>query len=68
MSTPKIPEFDKMVAEEEIVTAYKKAARRIHPDKGGSTQEFQELGRAKDAAMAMTADAAIADTSTPTRS
>ena len=35
----------------EIHQAYKRAARRAHPDAGGNAREFQELSAARDALM-----------------
>jgi hypothetical protein len=35
----------------EISEAYKRAAKKLHPDAGGSEREFQELSRARDALM-----------------
>ena len=35
-------------ADKDILTAFKKVARRIHPDKGGSTSDFQRLNNARD--------------------
>ena len=34
--------------DKDILTAFKKVARRIHPDKGGSTSDFQRLNNARD--------------------
>ena len=34
--------------DKDILTALKKVARRIHPDKGGSTSDFQRLNNARD--------------------
>jgi hypothetical protein len=35
----------------EINQAYKRAAKRVHPDAGGSEREFLELSKARDALM-----------------
>ncbi len=35
----------------EIHQAYKRAAKRAHPDAGGNAREFQELSAARDALM-----------------
>ena len=35
----------------EIHRAYKRAAKRAHPDAGGNAREFQELSAARDALM-----------------
>jgi hypothetical protein len=35
----------------EITQAYKRAAKTLHPDAGGSEQEFLELSKARDALM-----------------
>ena len=32
-----------------VVRAYKRLARKVHPDKGGDTRQFQELQGAKEA-------------------
>ena len=34
--------------DKDILAAFKKVARRIHPDKGGSTSDFQRLNNARD--------------------
>ena len=34
--------------DEQVVAAYKKVTRKVHPDKGGSTADFQRLQAAKD--------------------
>jgi len=36
------------ITEEEIKKAFKEKARSAHPDRGGTTEEFQELKEAKD--------------------
>ena len=35
----------------EIHQAYKRVAKRVHPDAGGNAREFQELSAARDALM-----------------
>jgi hypothetical protein len=42
---------DRQLAESEIQQGYKRAAKRLHPDAGGSTREFAELSAARDALM-----------------
>jgi hypothetical protein len=42
---------DEQLAESEIQQGYKRAAKRLHPDVGGSTREFAELSAARDALM-----------------
>ena len=39
------------LAETEIQQGYKRTAKRLHPDAGGSTHEFAELSAARDALM-----------------
>lgn len=39
-------------SKKEITAAYKRAAQKAHPDKGGSTEQMTELNRARDAALA----------------
>jgi hypothetical protein len=43
--------FERNLAESEIQQGYKRAAKRLHPDAGGSTHEFAELLAARDALM-----------------
>jgi hypothetical protein len=42
---------DQRLAESEIQQGYKRAAKRLHPDAGGSDREFAELSAARDALM-----------------
>jgi hypothetical protein len=42
---------ERRLAESEIQHGYKRAAKRLHPDAGGSTREFTELAAARDALM-----------------
>ena len=35
----------------EIHQAYKRVAKRVHPDAGGNAREFQEISAARDALM-----------------
>jgi hypothetical protein len=42
---------DEQLAESEIQQGYKRAAKRLHPDAGGSAREFAELSAARDALM-----------------
>ena len=42
---------DRQLAESEIQQGYKRAAKRLHPDAGGSAREFAELSAARDALM-----------------
>jgi hypothetical protein len=39
------------LTEPEIQQGYKRAAKRLHPDAGGSAREFAELSAARDALM-----------------
>jgi len=38
---------EKTASEDEIKTAYKKAAKRTHPDAGGDSESFEKIKRAK---------------------
>jgi hypothetical protein len=40
---------ERQLSEPEIQQGYKRAAKRLHPDAGGSAREFTELAAAKDA-------------------
>jgi len=42
---------ERQLSEPEIQQGYKRAAKRLHPDAGGSAREFAELSAAKDALM-----------------
>jgi hypothetical protein len=42
---------ERQLSEPEIQQGYKRAAKRLHPDAGGSTHEFTELSAARDALM-----------------
>jgi hypothetical protein len=42
---------ERQLAESEIQQGYKRAAKRLHPDAGGSDREFAELSAARDALM-----------------
>jgi hypothetical protein len=42
---------DRRLADSEIQQGYKRAAKRLHPDAGGSDREFAELSAARDALM-----------------
>jgi hypothetical protein len=42
---------ERHLAESEIQQGYKRAAKRLHPDAGGSAGEFTELSAARDALM-----------------
>jgi hypothetical protein len=42
---------ERQLAESEIQQGFKRAAKRLHPDAGGSTREFTELSAARDALM-----------------
>jgi hypothetical protein len=42
---------ERHLAESEIQQSYKRAAKRLHPDAGGSDREFTELSAARDALM-----------------
>jgi hypothetical protein len=42
---------ERSLAEFEIQQGFKRAAKRLHPDAGGSAQEFTELSAARDALM-----------------
>ena len=42
---------ERQLAESEIQQGYKRAAKRLHPDAGGSAREFAELSAARDALM-----------------
>jgi hypothetical protein len=42
---------ERQVSEPEIQQGYKRAAKRLHPDAGGSAREFTELSAARDALM-----------------
>jgi hypothetical protein len=42
---------ERQLAESEIQQGYKRAAKRLHPDAGGSAREFTELSAARDALM-----------------
>jgi hypothetical protein len=42
---------DRQLGESEIQQGYKRAAKRLHPDAGGSDREFAELSVARDALM-----------------
>ena len=37
---------EKDAAPEEIKKAFRRKAKKVHPDKGGSTEQFQETERA----------------------
>jgi hypothetical protein len=41
----------RQLSEPEIQQGYKRAAKRLHPDAGGSAREFAELSAARDALM-----------------
>ena len=43
--------LDRRLTGPEIHQAYKRAAKRAHPDGGGDTRKFQELSAARDALM-----------------
>jgi hypothetical protein len=43
--------LDRRLSGDEIHRAYKRLAKRAHPDAGGSTQEFMELSAAREALM-----------------
>ena len=45
--------FSKEMTLEEVKAAYKVAAMRLHPDRGGSTEAMQELNNAFAIAFAM---------------
>jgi hypothetical protein len=42
---------ERQLADSEIQQGYKRAAKRLHPDAGGSAREFAELSAARDALM-----------------
>jgi hypothetical protein len=42
---------ERQLEDSEIQQGYKRAAKRLHPDAGGSTHEFTELSAARDALM-----------------
>lgn len=42
---------ERQLSEPEIRAGYKRAAKRLHPDAGGSAREFAELSAARDALM-----------------
>jgi hypothetical protein len=42
---------ERQLVESEIQQGFKRAAKRLHPDAGGSTREFTELSAARDALM-----------------
>jgi hypothetical protein len=42
---------ERQLVESEIQQGYKRAAKRLHPDAGGSTRAFTELSAARDALM-----------------
>jgi hypothetical protein len=42
---------ERQLVESEIQQGFKRAAKRLHPDVGGSTREFTELSAARDALM-----------------
>jgi hypothetical protein len=42
---------ERQLSEPEIQQGYKRAAKRLHPDAGGSVREFTELSAARDALM-----------------
>jgi hypothetical protein len=42
---------DRQLSDPEIQQGYKRAAKRLHPDAGGSAREFTELSAARDALM-----------------
>ena len=42
---------ERQLEESEIQQGYKRAAKRLHPDGGGSDREFTELSAARDALM-----------------
>jgi hypothetical protein len=42
---------ERQLSEPEIQQGYKRAAKRLHPDAGGSAREFAELSAARDALM-----------------
>jgi hypothetical protein len=42
---------ERQLSEPEIQQGYKRAAKRLHPDGGGSAREFTELSAARDALM-----------------
>jgi hypothetical protein len=42
---------ERQLSDPEIQQGYKRAAKRLHPDAGGSTHEFTELSAARDALM-----------------
>jgi hypothetical protein len=41
--------FERQLSDPEIQQGYKRAAKRLHPDAGGSAHEFNELSAARDA-------------------
>jgi hypothetical protein len=43
--------FERRLEDAEIQQGYKRAAKRLHPDAGGSDSEFAELSAARDALM-----------------
>jgi hypothetical protein len=43
---------DPLPTEKEVMAAYRNKAQTVHPDKGGSTDEFNDLSNAKDIALA----------------
>ncbi len=43
--------LERQPSEPEIQQGYKRAAKRLHPDAGGSAREFTELSAARDALM-----------------
>jgi hypothetical protein len=45
---------ERQLSEPEIQQGYKRAAKRLHPDAGGSAKEFAELSAARDALMRRT--------------
>jgi hypothetical protein len=42
---------ERQLSEPEIQQGYKRAAKRLHPDAGGSAREFAEISAARDALM-----------------
>jgi hypothetical protein len=42
---------ERRLADPEIQQGYKRAAKRLHPDAGGSARDFAELSAARDALM-----------------
>jgi hypothetical protein len=42
---------EQQLSDPEIQQSYKRAAKRLHPDAGGSAREFMELSAARDALM-----------------